>query len=157
MLTIAEILPLTCVSTRLDATTKSGVLAQIAELYRGADIDIEPLTIAEVLAERERLASTGVGSGVAIPHGRVAGLPGVRCVLGIHKRGVDFEAIDGEPVHLIIGVLAPDGQASQHLKVLARISRLFRSAELRSALLNAKDNAEAHGLLLLADAKVSIV
>lgn len=157
MLTIAEILPLTCVSTRLDASTKSGVLAQIAELYRGAKLEIEPEKIAEVLAERERLASTGVGSGVAIPHGRVAGLPGVRCVLGIHRSGVDFQAIDGEPVHLIIGVLAPDGQASQHLKVLARISRLFRSAELREALMNAADDAEAHRLLVKADEQVSIV
>lgn len=151
MLTIAEILPLTCVSTRLDASTKSGVLAQLAELYRGSDVGLEPSKIVEVLAERERLASTGVGSGVAIPHGRVPGLRGVRCVFGVHREGVDFEAIDGEPVHLFIGVLAPDGQASQHLKALARISRLFRNAELREALIAAKDEAEAHRLLVQAD------
>lgn len=157
MLTIAEILPLTCVSTRLDAATKSGALEQLAELYQGSDIAIEEAKIVEVLAERERLASTGVGSGVAIPHGRVADLPGVRCVLGVHKAGVDFEAIDGEPVHLFIGVLAPDGQASQHLKVLARISRLFRSPALREALMKAESDEEAHRLLVKADEQVSIV
>lgn len=157
MLTLAEILPVRCVSTSLDATSKGEVLKQLAALYAQSDLGTDPKTIAEVLEERERLASTGVGSGVAIPHGRLAELPGVRLVLGMHRAGVDFDAVDGRPVHILVGVLAPDGQASAHLKVLARISRLLRDPRLRERLLAAADPSEAHRCLIEMDERLSAI
>ena len=155
MLTLAAILPEQCVSTSLDATSKRGALEQLAALFGGSNLDIAASDIAAVLEERERLASTGVGSGVAIPHGRLADLPGVRLVLGTHRAGVDFDAVDGRPVHIFVGVLAPDGQASVHLKVLALVSRLLRDAQLRERLLAAETASEAHRCLIEMDERLS--
>jgi nitrogen PTS system EIIA component len=155
VLTLAEILPERCVSTALDASSKGDVLKQLASLYAHSDLAIDPGSISEVLEERERLASTGVGSGVAIPHGRLADIPGVRLVLGTHRAGVDFDAVDGRPVHILVGVLAPDGQASQHLKVLARVSRLLRDANLRERLLAAESASDAHRCLIEMDERLS--
>lgn len=156
VLTLAEILPERCVSTSLDATSKSEVLRQLATLYTHSDLTVDPETISEVLEERERLASTGVGSGVAIPHGRLTDIPGVRLVLGTHRAGVDFDAVDGRPVHIFVGVLAPDGQASQHLKVLARVSRLLRDPQLRERLLQASSPSEAYRCLIEMDERLSM-
>jgi nitrogen PTS system EIIA component len=157
VLTLAEILPERCVSTSLDAPSKAEVLRQLAALYAHSDLAIDPASISEVLEERERLASTGVGSGVAIPHGRLGDIPGVRLVLGTHHAGVDFDAVDGRPVHILVGVLAPDGQASQHLKVLARVSRLLRDPQLREQLMSAESPSDAYRALIETDERLSAV
>ena len=78
-------------------------------------------------------------------------------VLGMHRTGVDFDAVDGRPVHILVGVLAPDGQASAHLKVLARISRLLRDPRLRERLLAAADPSEAHRCLIEMDERLSAI
>lgn len=155
MLSLSEILSEGCVSVSLGASTKAGVLSELAALYARSDLAVAPEVIADVLEERERLASTGVGSGVAIPHGRLSDIPGVRLVLGMHRDGVDFDAVDGRPVHIFVGVLAPDGQASQHLKVLARVSRLLRDSAFRERLLAAGSAEEAHRCLLEMDERHS--
>lgn len=100
-----------------------------------------------VLAEREKLGSTGIGDGVAIPHGKLAGLPGLVATFGRSVRGVDFDALDGRPSHLFFALFAPESSAGIHLKALARISRLLKSAALRSRILAAEDAAEIYDLL----------
>ncbi len=103
--------------------------------------------IEDALGERERLASTGVGSGVAIPHGRVPGLKAVRVAVVTCPDGVEFGSVDGEPVRILVGILAPQRRPSEHLKVLARVSRMLREQGTRAELVAAQDPVELVGLL----------
>jgi PTS system nitrogen regulatory IIA component len=113
-------------------------------MFTGLDV----AAVHRVLAERESLASTGVGSGVAIPHGRLPGLSSIQAALGICQQGVSFDAIDGRPVHIFVAILAPEQQSSQHLKVLARVSRVLRDAPTRARLLEARTAEEAISIVL---------
>ena len=128
------------VSVGCHLSDKTHALQAVAELLAGDGPDHD--AIVEALTTRERLASTGVGSGVAIPHGRVEGLDGVRVAVVTCPDGVDFAAVDGELVHILIGILAPQRRPTEHLKVLARVSRLLRDDDTRDRLRRAETPAE---------------
>ncbi len=142
---IAEFLREDLILDNLTAQDKAGALAELCgALARVHGLDASKLT--DVLLEREKLGSTGIGEGVAIPHGKFASVPGLIAAFGRSKAGVDFQAIDGKPTHLFFALFAPENSAGVHLKALARISRLFRNASLRGAILDAPD---AHGIFQL--------
>lgn len=143
-MTFAELLGPERVSLALEATDKSSVLLALSALF-GDGVDTDQ--VYRSLMARESLASTGVGSGVAIPHGRVAGLDGIRAALGIHRAGVPFDAVDGEHVHVFVAILAPEDRPSQHLKALAEVSRLLRRRDVRERLLAATTVTEALAIL----------
>jgi PTS system nitrogen regulatory IIA component len=143
-----QILQIDRVTTSLAATDKEGALRALAEMFPGLDV----ATVHHVLAEREALASTGVGSGVAIPHGRLSGIPAIQAALGICPDGVPFDAIDGRPVHIFVAILAPEQQSSQHLKVLARVSRVLRDPGTRERLIAAGSPEQAMDIVLGASA-----
>jgi PTS system nitrogen regulatory IIA component len=98
--------------------------------------------ILEILLQREKLGSTGVGNGVAIPHGKLPKLGNVFGLFARLERAVDFEALDGQPVDLIFLLLAPEGAGADHLKALARVARLLRDPETARKL-RASNGAEA--------------
>ncbi len=131
----------------LQATRKRDILDELCEpmAARFPALSVEHLR--EVLEEREHLGSTGIGDGVAIPHGKLAGLPELCATFGRSPQGVDFEALDGKPTYLFFAVFAPEHSAGIHLKALARISRLLKSAPLRHSILQAKDGAEIYRLM----------
>ena len=104
-----------------------------------------------VLVEREALQSTGIGDGVAIPHGALENLSGQLAALLICPDGVPFDAIDSAPVYILFAVLTPKRATGEHLKTLARISRLLRDTSFRQKLLAAADGRQAHGLIRLAE------
>lgn len=136
----------------LSGSGPGAVLAELAApVARGLGLDAAQLTAA--LAAREKLSSTGVGEGVAIPHARVKGLPQLICCLGRARAGVDFHAIDGKPVRLFMALFAPEGGAGTHLQALSRVSRIFKSAAFREAALAAPDAVALRGLLVAEDAK----
>lgn len=139
------------VTTRLEASTKDDALLALAELFSGDDPNLQASAVHEVLRERERLASTGVGSGVAIPHGRISSIEQLRAAVAISPGGIPFDAIDGAPVRIIVGVLAPQHHTGDHLRVLARVSRLLRSAQVRENLLDARDPHAAFDVIARAD------
>lgn len=132
-----------------------GAAAVLAELARPvAQVHrLEERRLVEVLLEREKLGSTGVGEGVAIPHAKVPGLPVLAASLGRSPRGVDFKAIDGKPTHLFLALFAPESAAGSHLQALARVSRLLKGAAFREALLAAPDATAMWRLLQHEDAK----
>ena len=103
--------------------------------------------IFEILMQREKLGSTGVGRGIAIPHGRIAGLPRIVSLFAKLEEPIDFEALDGEPVDLIFLLLAPEHAGADHLKALARISRLLREPSTIEKLKAAKDRAALYSVL----------
>jgi PTS system nitrogen regulatory IIA component len=140
------------VTTTLVAATKEQALGALAHLFVTGDDELPFETVLEVLTERERLASTGVGSGVAIPHGRVGTMERLRAALAICPTGIPFEAVDGAPVRIIVGVLAPVHHTGDHLRVLARVSRLLRNASVREDLLRAASPEEAFAIIASADA-----
>lgn len=135
-----DILGLEAVTTSLSASTKEGAISELSRLL-ARSIGIESDPIRRVLSERERLASTGVGSGVAIPHGRLSTIPALRVALAIHRTGLHFDAIDGQPVHVFVAIVGPDNDPSAHLKLLARASRILREESARASLLAAPDEA----------------
>lgn len=140
------------VTTRLRAANKDAALLAVAELFAADDATLDPRAIHDVLAERERLASTGVGSGVAIPHGRITSIDRLRAAVAVSPQGIPFEAIDGAPVRIIVGVLAPQHHTGDHLRVLALVSRMLRNADVRDRLLAASDPRGAYDVIARADA-----
>ncbi len=103
--------------------------------------------IAETLMQREKLGSTGVGNGIAIPHGKLAKLEKLVGLFARLERGVDFESLDGQPVDLIFLLLAPEGAGADHLKALARVARLLREAEVVTRLRETRDADAMYAIL----------
>jgi nitrogen PTS system EIIA component len=145
---VTEFLSPNAVVAELRGTTKAEVLRELSEhlssAYAGT---LRPDRVLEVLGEREKLASTGIGEGVAIPHGKMPGLDRLYAVFGVSRPGVDFSSIDKRPTHLFFALVAPENSAGVHLKALARVSRLFRSPELREAILGANGSAAIYRLI----------
>jgi len=121
----------------LASDTKDGVLEEVARALAEAEPSLSAERLQEVLADREELQSTGIGEGVAIPHGKISGLERIVASFARSVKGVDFESIDGQPTHLFFLLVVPEHSGGQHLKALARISRFFRDAEFRQKLISA--------------------
>jgi len=144
------------VEPALQGRDKTAVLRELAAHLareRAADgIDAERLV--EVLWERERLGSTAIGDGIAIPHGKLPGLQGVVGAFGRHPAGVNFDSLDGTPTHLFFLLVAPEDSVGQHLKALARVSRLLKDRAFRDRLLTAPDRAALYALIREEDEKL---
>jgi PTS system nitrogen regulatory IIA component len=125
----------------LRVTSKKQALQELSR--RASDlIDVPERRIFEVLVERERLGTTGVGNGIAIPHGKLSELSDLQAMFARLETPIDFEAIDEQPVDLICVLLAPESAGADHLKALARISRLLRDRNVCEKL-RGSDSADA--------------
>ena len=136
---IEDILAPEMVVAELKATTKAGVLDELASLVASQHPEIDRARLIEALDEREKLTTTALGDGVAIPHGRLPGLRRVFAAFGRSSAGVDFQAIDQKPTYLFFLLVAPEESAGAHLKALARISRLSKDEGFRARLRTAPD------------------
>lgn len=150
---IADILSPELVIAELKGTTKPDVLNELAKALTTKYKEISPAEMNAVLAERERLGSTAIGDGIAIPHGKLRGVKKIIGAFGRHLQGVDFDSLDGGPSQLFFVLVAPEDSASLHLKALARVSRLLRDAAFRERLIAAKDSAEIYSLIKTEDSK----
>jgi len=150
---IAEFLREDLVFPELAAADKAGVLGELCTGLAKAYPALSAQKLTETLLEREKLGSTGIGDGVAIPHGKLSGLPGLLAAFGRKRTGVDFAAIDGNPTYLFFVLFAPDNSAGLHLKALARISRLFKQPQFRRAILGANGAEGIFRLISEEDAK----
>ena len=151
---IADILPLKAVLANLKAGSKKQLLQELAAVA-AHETGVDERAIFDVLLERERLGSTGVGKGIAIPHGKLGNIDQLYAVFAKLPAPVEFEAIDERPVDLIFLLLAPETAGADHLKALARISRLLRNEDV-CARLRGSDNAEALYALLTQTAEAPI-
>ncbi len=122
----------------LKSTTKSEVLMELLGPLHKKYPQLNIKHIYNILMERERLGSTGIGDGVAIPHGKLENLSNIVTIVGRSFIGVDFDSLDKKPCYIFFLVLAPDNVAGLHLKLLAHISRLLKSAEFRKSFMEAK-------------------
>lgn len=128
-------------------TTSKKQLLSILAAHAGTLIDIDERRILEAIQERERLGSTGLGGGVAIPHAK---LPGLQAVIGVFMQletPVDFDSLDGKPVDLVFLLLAPEDAGAEHLKALARVSRLFRDQATLAKLRGSSSSDALYALL----------
>lgn len=134
---LSDLLTQKAVVLNLHARCKREALAMLADRAAGVT-GADATAIREALMEREKLGSTGVGRGVAIPHGKIEGLGAITGLLAKLDAPIDFEAVDEQPVDLIFVLLAPADASAAHLKALARVSRLLRDERVREALRGAE-------------------
>lgn len=150
---IAEFLREDLVFPDLASTDKPGVLGELCAGLARASPGLTAARLAETLLEREKLGSTGIGEGVAIPHGKLPGIPGLIAAFARSRQGVDFASIDGKPTYLFFVLFAPENSAGVHLKALARISRLFKQPQFRQSILAAEGAAGIFKIISDEDAK----
>jgi nitrogen PTS system EIIA component len=139
---ITDIVDARAVAPHLKATNKKQVLQDIAQ-HMASLIAVDQRIIFETLLTREKLGSTGLGQGIAIPHGRIPGLKHVTGYFAKLVPPIDYDAVDGKPVDLVFALLSPDHAGADHLTALAKISRVMRSS---SALAKLRANNTAEGL-----------
>jgi PTS system nitrogen regulatory IIA component len=131
----------------LKAKSKRAVLVELSEIFTHYHSGIQGEAMVEVLLDREKLGSTGIGDGIAIPHGKLKGLDHLVIAFGRSREGIDFDAIDGKPVHIFFLLMAPESSTGQHLKALAKISRMLKDQEFRSSLMSAKNTEEIYQII----------
>jgi PTS system nitrogen regulatory IIA component len=142
-------LPMEAIIPDLTAATRDDVLSELADNVASRCPHLSSLEIVRVLKERELLGSTGIGDGVAIPHGKLRDMRSAPILaVGRTVEGIDFNSIDDRKVHLFFLLLASDDDAGVHLRILARLSRILKNPAVRKGLLLANGAAEIHALLL---------
>jgi PTS system nitrogen regulatory IIA component len=150
---LIDILTESSIVADLQAKTKAEALDVLVDAMTKTHNTLNKSDILQVLLEREKLGSTGIGDGVAIPHGKSAALTQIVSGFGLSKRGIDFDSLDGKPAHLFFLLVAPEDSAGTHLKMLARISRMLKNLEFRKRLLGANSQHEIYQIISAEDAK----
>ncbi len=150
---IRDILDETSIIQDLSSTSKKGVLEELSNVLvaRGKLPDRDK--VVEVLLEREKLGSTGIGDGIAIPHGKMKEIEELVTSFGRSIKGVNFESIDNKPTHLFFLLVAPENSAGIHLRALARISRLLKDSSFRNRLMEASDGQDLFRIIAEEDEK----
>lgn len=139
---LGDLLDKELVLPTLSARTKTAVLAELVGVMAGREGGLDEKAALNVLLEREKLGTTGIGDGIAIPHGKMDDLSDILVAVGRSVEGVDFEALDHKPCHIFFLVLAPEQVAGMHLRVLAHISRLLKDEQFRTSFMAAGDGDE---------------
>jgi PTS system nitrogen regulatory IIA component len=150
---IIDLLAPQCILPNLEATNKKGVLEELAKALTPEADGISLQTVIDVLMDRERLGSTGIGDNIAIPHGKLPQLSRLMLCFGRSLKGVDFDSMDNKPSHLFFMLLAPVNSAGLHLKALAKISRMLMSQPFRDNLMQAEGAEEIYRLIAERDAE----
>jgi len=148
---ISELLRKEAMQSELQAQTKVEALKELVEILKGHQAEIRIGTVLEVLLDREKLGSTGIGDGVAIPHGKLGNLDRILVSFGRSTQGIPFDSLDEKPVHLFFLLVAPENSTGSHLKALARISRLLKNPDFRQRLMEAKGVDELYRTVIEED------
>ena len=150
---IVDLLAAERIMPDLQANNKRGALEELAKTLVNGPDGLSLQTVMEVLLDRERLGSTGIGDNIAIPHGKLPQLSQLKLSFGRSLKGVDFDSMDGKPSHLFFLLLAPVNSAGLHLKALAKISRMLMSQPFRDNLMKAHGAEEIYRLIAERDAE----
>jgi mannitol/fructose-specific phosphotransferase system IIA component (Ntr-type) len=136
---LSELLTADRVKVPLVSRTKGDVLRELVELVAKGRNGFDPEPVLAAVRERELVLSTGIGAGIAIPHGKTPLVDQLMVAAGVAREPIDFDALDGRPVRLFFLLVGPESASGAHVKVLSRISRLLRREPLREALMRAPD------------------
>lgn len=146
-----QILKIEFLKDSLSSANKVDVLAELINVLIQSGLKIDRTKAIDVLQQREKLGSTGIGDGVAIPHGKIPDLSELVVAFGRSREGISFDAIDGKPAHLFFLLLAPENSTGQHLKALARISRMLKTPDFRRKLLDADTTSDLYKAIIEQD------
>lgn len=135
----------------LKAKDKKGVLEELVDTLVKQEPSLDKNALVKVLLERERLGSTGIGDGVAIPHGKFPGITQPSISFGRSRKGLDFDSMDGELAHLFFLLVAPENSASVHLKALARIAKILKNSAFRKELMEVSGRQELYRKIIQND------
>ena len=150
---ISDILKKEHIIKELDSRDKKNVLDELSSFLEDEGEITNKENLLAALIEREKLGSTGIGENVAIPHAKISEIDKIITVFGRSKNGVEFESLDQKPVNFIFLVIAPENSTGQHLKALARISRLFKNPSLRESVLRTNEADQIYSILVDEDSK----
>ena len=150
-MTIADLLDFSAVEAHMRASSKDAALAEMTDIMLRSADQLDRHQVLAVLQERERLGSTGIGEGVAIPHGKIADIDHMYLAFGRSVHGVEFDSMDGQAAHLFFLLIAPEDSISAHLKTLARISKLLKNESVRNRLMEAEDAKSIYKIICAED------
>jgi PTS system nitrogen regulatory IIA component len=148
---LSELIDEDTILPELKAKDKKEVLEELVDALVRREPSIDKKALVKVLLERERLGSTGIGDGVAIPHGKFHGITHPIITLGRSRKGLDFESMDGEPAFLFFLLVAPENSASLHLKALAKIAKILKNSSFRKVLMEAPSKRELYQMIIQND------
>ena len=146
-MTLLDILSSRSVLVGLQGETKEEIIEELVDSLESGAVVTDREKVLQAVVEREKIMSTGIGDGIAIPHGKSDAVTRLAAALGIHKRGVDFEALDGEPAYVFFLLVSPANVSGPHIKALARISRLLKNDDFKKRLISAADAPEIMRLI----------
>ena len=130
----------------VDGSTKDDVLVELSGILSGAPVVTAPEKLLSAIVSRESVMSTGIGMGIAIPHAKTSSVTDVAIAVGRSIEGIDFQSLDGRPVHIIIMIVASDTQGEEFLKILSKIGMFFNREDIRKRFLDASGPREIHQL-----------
>jgi len=136
-MTLMEILSTKSIIVDLQGETKEEIIKELVDALEVGEVITDRDKVLQAVLEREKIMSTGIGDGIAIPHGKSDSVVRLAAALGTQKRGVDFEALDGEPAYVFFLLVSPANVSGPHIKALARISRLLKNDEFKKKLIQA--------------------
>jgi len=150
---ITDFLNVRCVIPALKGREKNAVLEEMAAWLASSHSELDKTRVLGVLQEREKISTTAIGEGVAIPHGKLSDVDRVLGAFARSAEGVDFASLDGEPTHLFFALIAPENAAADHLKALARISRLLKDEAFRHRLMAGETAQDLYAIIAEEDDK----
>lgn len=136
------------INVRLLAKSKDEVLVELIDMIIRGGLKINRYSVFNILKRRENLGSTGIGDGVAIPHGKIPDLDNIMVAFGRSEGGIVYDSIDGKPAHLFFLLLAPENSEGQHLKILALISKMLKDNRLREKLLRVESPTDLYKIII---------
>ncbi|NLA73870.1 MAG: PTS sugar transporter subunit IIA [Deltaproteobacteria bacterium] len=151
---LSDLLDIKNINVFMKAKNKNLAIEELADLIVKSNTSINKDDLVRILLEREKLGSTGIGEGVAIPHGKVPDITEPIISFGRSENGLDFDSMDGLPVHLFFLLVAPENSANIHLKALARIAKILKNQVLRKQLLEAKTREDIYRIIMREDGEL---
>jgi fructose-specific phosphotransferase system IIA component len=144
---LTQILEPACIKVPLAGRDKESVITELVDILDANGLLVDKNDVLQAVLSRENTRSTGIGSGIAIPHGKCKGVEDLVMAIGISRQGVDFQSIDNKPVHIIVLLASPTDRTGPHIQALARISRLMLDEEFKNKLQNASSAQELYDLI----------
>lgn len=144
---LLDVLSINCIRCPLVATDKKGVIDELVDLLAAAGRVPDAKALKDAVWTREQTRTTGIGHGLAIPHGKCPGMPQLAIAIGKPAKPMDFEAIDGQPVKLVVLLASPPDRTSDHIQTLAQVSRLMIKDQFREQIYAAQSAQEIYDLL----------
>ncbi len=148
---LSEIINENNIIPELKARDKNGVLEELAKVIANQEPSVDKSALVKVLVEREQLGTTGIGDGVAIPHGKLSSIARPVISFGRSREGLDFDSMDGQPAYIFFLLVAPDSASGVHLQVLAKIAKLLKNNAFRNKLMDSGGTKELYQTIIQAD------